>query len=460
LQQRRNLLLKRIIKSHFHEDFKILRSAIEQEIEKSQEALPAPEYGITGIMLFTAAGGILKIENKDMIVGHCIPIHEVAEIKHLNEQQIEDRILRRSFDMNKIADKNITELRDPAEKVIKTILEQKERIIYENIPHCYKGLQRFIGIYPVLDDEKLIGALAVFKDNSRYLFPEEDKVIQGLIDNIRIIMSIREGKFIQHERNRLQGEMNIARKIQLSILPKEINLKGYDCACSMDTATEAGGDAYDFISTGYGNYFGIGDVSGHGLPAGIIALMQMSAFESSVYTAEILQKEIKPDEIYNSVNRVLYNINRKRIGSDKYMTQNYLIEEQGNIIHAGAHEIALHYMEKEEKVYERKNFAKKTAFLGISPSINAEESLDSFTLGNGDVLVLYSDGVIEAKNHYSKQFGLPRLKEVLQTVADLSSKEIIEEIKKALYEFAKDGDLKRHNGAYADDVTLLVIKKL
>ncbi|MBN2534344.1 MAG: serine/threonine-protein phosphatase [Spirochaetales bacterium] len=458
--ERRNLLLKRVIKSPSDEDFKIIKSAIEQELNKSQTSLPAPEYGITGMMLYIVAGSILKIKNEDMIVGNCTPIHEVKEIKLLNKQQIRDKILKKAFDMKKITYTSLNELRDPAEKAIKTILESKSKMIFERIPDYYRGLQRFIGLYPVLDDEKLIGTLVVFKDTSEYLFPEEEKVITGLIDNIRIIMSIMEGKIIQHEKNRLQGEINIARKIQLSILPQEITIQGYDCACFMETATEAGGDAYDFINTKHGNYFGIGDVSGHGLPAGIMALMQMSAFESCVYTADIFDKEIKPDEIYSAVNKVLYNINKKRMGSDKYMTQNYMIENEGTIVHAGAHEIALRYVEKEERIYELKDFAKKTAFLGISPSIDATESFGSFTLMSGDVLLLYSDGIIEAKNHYLKQFGIQKLKEAFQDAVRLSAKEIIETIMKALYEFAKDGDLKRHNGAYADDVTLLVLKKL
>lgn len=460
MQQDRNALLRKIMKSRAEEDVKILRAVIEQELKKTRTAFPALGYGITGMMYYTIAGSILKIENKELIIGHCIPIHEVREIKHMNEQQIIDKILKRSFDMNRIANSAITELHDPAEKAIKTIFETKNKFLYKKIPEYYLGLQRFIGIFPVMDDEKLSGLLVVFKDNSKLLFPEEEKIITDLIDNVKIIRSIMEGKHIQHERNRLQGEIDLARKIQLSILPREINIKGYDCACFIETATEVGGDVYDFINTKHGNFLGIGDVSGHGLPAGIMALIQMAAFESSVYTSEILKKEIKPNEVYNVVNKVLYNINKNRIGSDKYMTQNYLVENHEKIMHAGAHEIALHYFEKEEKVYELKGFAKRTAFLGISPNINSEESLGSFTVSRGDVLLLYSDGVIEAKNHYSKQFGVQRLKETLQAAARLSAKEIIDRIMAALYEFAKDGDLKRHNGVYADDVSILVFKKL
>ncbi|MBN1695994.1 MAG: SpoIIE family protein phosphatase [Spirochaetales bacterium] len=460
IQEKRNVLFDKAIKSRPEEDVSILRSTMEQDILKSQRAILSSEYGVTGMMLLTVANNILKVENNELIIGHCNPIHEVKEFKHLNEQQIVNKILQRSFDLDRIGAADINSLQDVGEKAINTILKEKTFVIYDYIPTCYRGIQRFIGLYPVFDNEVLKGILAIFKDNSNYLFPEEEKVISSLVDDIRVILSIMEGKFIQQERNRLQGEMNIAKDIQLSILPRSIEIEGYDCACLMETATEVGGDAYDYVKSKFGHYLGIGDVSGHGLPAGIMALIQMAAFESSVFSAEEMNQDISPDKIYNVVNRVLCNINKDRIGSDKFMTQNYLIERDGSIIHAGTHTIALRYFEKEEKVLELRDFAKKTAFLGITPYIKSRDSLGVLTMNSGDILLLYTDGVIEAKNHYLKMFGLEKLKEIFRGISGLSAKEIAEKIREEVYNFAKDGDVKRHNGAYADDVSIVVMKKL
>ncbi|MBN2442775.1 MAG: SpoIIE family protein phosphatase, partial [Spirochaetales bacterium] len=292
------------------------------------------------------------------------------------------------------------------------------------------------------------------------LFPEEKNAIMDLVDDLKVIFSIIEGKRIQSERNRLQNEMDSARNIQTSIVPKKIDIKGYESACFMETATEVGGDAYDYFPTDMGNYFGIGDVSGHGLSAGVTALIQQSSFQTAVFLSTLINKVFEPYEIYNIVNKVLYRLNNKRIGSDKFMTQNYFYEKNGDIKFAGAHEPAIMYFEKEERVIEIEGCAKRTAFMGLSPMIDAKTSAGGFRMDEGDILILYSDGIIEAKDHYSHQFGLEKLKHIVLTHKQKSPEDLILSIVNEVKVHAQNGDMKKHNGKLADDITLLVLKKL
>lgn len=258
---------------------------------------------------------------------------------------------------------------------------------------------------------------------------------------------------------RLNKEMDIARNIQNSILPKQLAIPGYEISALMETATEVGGDAYDILSTPLGNFIGIGDVSGHGLASGIMALIEMAAFHGVVQTHLSFNKSVRPDIVYDIVNKVLCRINRDRIGSDKFMTKVLLVENEGRFIHAGTHEIGLFYSSKERKIRQLHDMIDRTAFLGISELIESRTSVGEFHMESGDFLLLYTDGLIEAKNAAGEQYGIERAELVLKKHAATGVESIIQELRGDLMAFSKDGDRQRYNGRLADDLTLVLIKK-
>ncbi|MFP4364055.1 MAG: PP2C family protein-serine/threonine phosphatase, partial [Spirochaetia bacterium] len=182
-------------------------------------------------------------------------------------------------------------------------------------------------------------------------------------------------------------------------------------------------------------------------------------FHGAIRASERLGTELKIDEIYETVNQALCTINKDRIGSDKFMTQNYLKETNGQVAHSGTHEIALLYKKNADTVIELKEMTNRTGFLGLSPLITAKMSVGSFDVQEGDILVLYSDGVIEAKDKYGHQYGLDRVKTIMKQHAGMRSQTIIDRIIESLEEFAKEGDLVKHKGKFTDDITLVVMKK-
>ncbi len=113
----------------------------------------------------------------------------------------------------------------------------------------------------------------------------------------------------------LWGEMKLARKIQEALVPPLPQILDCEVAASMKATEEVGGDYYDVIHTPDAEWILIGDVSGHGVPAGLIMMMCQTA----VRTVLESEPSIMPDRLLTRVNSVL-TTNIRQLGEDKYMT--------------------------------------------------------------------------------------------------------------------------------------------
>jgi sigma-B regulation protein RsbU (phosphoserine phosphatase) len=134
---------------------------------------------------------------------------------------------------------------------------------------------------------------------------------------------------------RVAGEMEIAHRIQTSILPVTPLLPGYSLAASMQTASEVGGDYYDVIPSRAGGWIGIGDVAGHGLPAGLVMLMLQSATSVLVHT----MTDEAPSSLVARINGLLFDNIRIRLAQDEFVTFTLLrCSGDGEVVYAGAHE--------------------------------------------------------------------------------------------------------------------------
>lgn len=305
------------------------------------------------------------------------------------------------------------------------------------------------------------GANEIIEGNYDFIIEEKsDKDILAQTYN-RLAVSIVDLLNKTKEITRLESEFQAASKIQSSMLPMhEEYIAGYELSHQLITATEVGGDNYDFRHCSKGNWFSIGDVSGHGLEAGIIALIAQSAFNYGIYLFENLDESNKlPIEMYQYVNKTVYLLNKQRNNSDSFITMNYFFEHNGTFYGAGAHESPLIYRAATGEVEEIKQLTGNTLFLGIIEEIDAVPSFCSFELYPNDILLLYTDGLIEAKNENNEQFDIPRVKDLLKKHANLPLPKIKETIFTELRSFTEKGDRARYNGNFADDVTIFLIKK-
>jgi serine phosphatase RsbU (regulator of sigma subunit) len=220
------------------------------------------------------------------------------------------------------------------------------------------------------------------------------------------------------ERERMERELAIAERIQTGVLPATFAVQGLDIAAVMQPATEVGGDYYDLFPAPGGCWLGIGDVAGHGLPTGLVMLMLQSAVSGLVHTS----MQATPREILLSVNAVLYENIRERMGQDEHVTLTLLrCDADGEVTFAGAHEPILLY-----RARERRHEWVETpgTWVGAIRDIAHVTVDSSFRLESGDVMLLYTDGVTEARNAQGETFGPERLAEHLCRAATLPAAEI------------------------------------
>jgi len=239
----------------------------------------------------------------------------------------------------------------------------------------------------------------------------------------------------------LWGEMRLARKIQEALVPATPELAGCDVAASMKPADEVGGDYYDVVRAGRHEWILIGDVSGHGVPAGLIMMMCQTA----VRTVLEHDPDISPDRLLALVNDVLTR-NIHQLGEDKYMTISALRRDAaGGIAFAGAHQDIFVYraLRDEVDVIETAGI-----WLGIQARADGSFTTQHLHLGEGDVLVLYTDGITEATRN-GAMFDTAGLREALAAAKGKTARELLDHVLAALEGF----DLH-------DDATLLVVRRL
>jgi PAS domain S-box-containing protein len=200
-----------------------------------------------------------------------------------------------------------------------------------------------------------------------------------------------------------QEELAIARRVQTSILPRTFAVSGLEIVAAMEPADDVGGDYYDVFPRPDGAWIAIGDVSGHGLDAGLIMLMVQSALATIATT----RPDASPAEVVSLLNSVLFDNISGRLDSNEYVTLCVLrYSNDGKIVFAGAHE---HILICRADTGEVEMVETPGPWLGIDRDIRGSAHDNSAALRDGDLMVLFTDGLIEAQNESEEQFDMGRL---------------------------------------------------
>lgn len=243
------------------------------------------------------------------------------------------------------------------------------------------------------------------------------------------------------ERSRTNTIIEVAQKIQTSLIPKEFQLQGYDISAYMKTADEVGGDYYDIIETENNKFFVIGDVCGHGLSAGLIMMMVQTLIHGFINSG------------ITSVSQILIEVNKTlikniaKLKDEKYMTLTLFgLKENGNIVYAGSHQDLLIYRKELKKVEAIKTYG---SWIGIIDDISDVITEREFNLNEGDTLLLFTDGIVEAMDTNGSMYSKTRLIQFLEQNGEKDTESIKETILNSLKDYTID-----------DDITFMLLKKV
>ena len=303
-------------------------------------------------------------------------------------------------------------------------------------------------VAPLLYAEENLGVLALANGPMSTSFTESDfEVFKAIAEQSAFALYNAIVYSEVNEKKRLDRDLEIARDIQRILLPSTSpEVPGFEISGINIPARQVSGDYFDYIKVDEG-HFGIviADVSGKGVPASLIMAMCRSVLRSQAPTNP------SPADVLRKVNRQLF----PDMKEDMFISMAYLILEQqaGQLTLARAgHDAPLLYTSKDRKVV-------KVNPPGMALGVDSGSVFDRLTrnfalhLDKDDCLILYTDGVTEALDSNSMEFGMERLIQAVQTSAPEGAPAIVKRLTDDLRNFA---GLQPQN----DDITLIVIRKL
>ena len=245
-------------------------------------------------------------------------------------------------------------------------------------------------------------------------------------------------------KERIDSELNIAREIQMSILPKIFppfpHRRDFDVYALIEPAKEVGGDFYDFFLLDDRHFcFVIGDVAGKGVPASLFMAVTKTLIKA------VAEQEHSPGQVLTRVNRELVSGNTTSMFVTVFL--GIIDTVTGRVLYAnGGHNPPLVIRPRGPVDFLAPS---GDALVGALEDLSYETG--ELILAPGDALFLYTDGVTEASNPDDEMFAEDRLRESLQSLQATSPKETVEEIKATIDAFVA-------GAAQADDITMLMLQ--
>lgn len=357
-------------------------------------------------------------------------------------------------------------------QVIKALGTAEERVV------GLRGPGEFIGEMSLLNREGLrtasvravtdVRALEMTRDNfdallhrrpmlayemvrvlSRRLQNSHDAAIRDMQDkNRQLTQAYEELKAAQAqivEKEKLERELQVAHKIQMSLLPRHLpQWAGFDFGASIAPMTAVGGDFFDFIALDE-NRLGIavGDVSGHGVPAALFMALTVTLLRAEAC------RDCSPGEALRSVNRQILRFNDEGM----FVTILYgvldLAAQRFTYVRAGHEPIVL--CDKLGQVVYLP--LPRGQILGLFDDLTLEEQTVAVSPGN--TLLLYTDGVVEARDPHNNMFGEETLLAAVCATqsSQQSAQAICDQMLKEVSAFSS-------GLAPSDDITLVCVKAM
>jgi len=261
-----------------------------------------------------------------------------------------------------------------------------------------------------------------------------------------IVRNEERERSVAAQKERMESELNVARDIQLGIVPKLFppfpERKEIDLHASLESAREVGGDLYDFQFLDDDHlYVAIGDVSGKGVPASLFMAVSITMLRA------VSRRTAAPDEVLTRLNAPLcrdndaamfvtlfFGVYNVRTGELRYSNGGH---PSPYIVRAGGEPEPL----------------PRTAGAGLGVFERVEFDAGTAWLEPGDRLLLYSDGVTEAMDAAGQMFGAERLEAVLAADGGADSEQMLAAVRAAIGAFAAGAE-------QYDDITMVALRRV
>ncbi len=299
---------------------------------------------------------------------------------------------------------------------------------------------------PLIYKGKVIGVLDLEHTRVNYYNEDHQRTLSTLAAQIAIsIANARLYQRIIDEEQRLERDLEMARKVQLRLMPtRPPKLAHAEIAAKFMAARSIGGDLYDFLNYGPGRVaLAIGDVSGKAAPAALYAALVSGILRS------LAPQHLSPAEMLTALNDQL----QERKLDAQYVTMLFAVWDDSNqtlqIANAGSVQPLFVSGSPALANGPRVRTINAEGFpLGLFPNATYEE----FTLSTqpGDLIVFFSDGIVDAENADHEMFGNDRLARILESIANPTASSTVDAVLGAVDAFQAGTD-------HFDDETLVVL---
>ncbi|HEY6626292.1 MAG TPA: GAF domain-containing SpoIIE family protein phosphatase, partial [Ignavibacteriaceae bacterium] len=300
-----------------------------------------------------------------------------------------------------------------------------------------------VSVSPIKTRGETQGILVAAKGSGQIFTQDDLNAMETFSDYASV--AIENSRLLEEsiEKERLEKELDVAREIQRKILPLQVpEYPNLQVASVFIPAFEVGGDYYDFFKISETKLgFVIADVSGKGISAAFIMAEVKGIFESLSKTIE------RPKEILIKANEIL----KEALDNKTFVSAAYgyfdLVEKKLVFSRAGHCPLFL------LRGGDSKQIRPSGLGLGLSDTEYFEKTLEEYSidLKENDTIVLYTDGVTEAKNELLEDFGDKLFLEALQSNINLTAEELSNKIIKEITVFSSGHE-------QYDDITLVIFK--
>lgn len=299
---------------------------------------------------------------------------------------------------------------------------------------------------PLIYKGQVIGVLDLEHTRVNYYNEDHMRTLSTLAAQVAIsIANARLYQRIHEEEQRMERDLEMARKVQLRLMPsRPPKLERAEIAAKFLAARSIGGDVYDFLDYGPGRTaLAVGDVSGKAAPAALYAALVSGILRS------LAPQHLSPAAMLAALNDQL----QERKLDSQYVTMLMAVWDDSNqtlqIANAGS--VQPVFVSSTANGPEVKTIQAEGFPLGLFPDAEYEE----FTLSTqpGDLIVFFSDGIVDAEDSSGEMFGNERLNAVLQSESHRTASSTVEAVLKAVGDFQSGTD-------HFDDETVVVLRVL